>query len=186
MNDLAMGLSARTAVDLLGSSREMTGIRPPRSGLAAPPAALAAQAPACFSGSSLALFPRASWRIRKVMGLRVHADVVSIQAQQHSQRVERPAASCRRLWAGLRISTSADAERQRAQIRSIENVQHDADDGACLVRTAEDALDEVSPFVSSLRGLVARPKTVRARDPDRRGRLAESNRVMDIDAAIHT
>lgn len=120
------------------------------------------------------------------MGLRVHADVVSIQARQHSQRVERPAASCRRLWAGLRISTSADAERQRAQIRSIENVQHDADDGACLVRTAEDALDEVSPFVSSLRGLVARPKTVRARDPDRRGRLAESNRVMDIDAAIHT
>lgn len=119
------------------------------------------------------------------MGLRVHANVVSIQAQQDSHRVGQGPGGSHRLWAGLRIATSADPERLRAQIRSIENVRHDADDGAGLVQTAEDALDEVSPFLSSLRGLVARPNTVRGRDADRR-RLAGSNRVLDIDAAFHT
>lgn len=120
------------------------------------------------------------------MGLRVHANVVSTRAQARDE--QRPGRSFRRLSAGLRFSTGADAfaERLRAQIRSIENVQHDTDDSACLVQTAEDALDQVSSFLSSRRELTTRPSPVRARDPDRRGRLAGSNRVLDIDAAIHT
>jgi flagellin-like hook-associated protein FlgL len=123
------------------------------------------------------------------MGLRVHANVVSIPAPQDNQpdhlRVEpRPGGGCLRLSAGLRISTAADSERLRAQIRSIANVQRDSDSAACFVQTAENALDDVGPFLSSLREITTKRSGVRARD--RSGRLAESNRVLDIDAAFHT
>ena len=121
------------------------------------------------------------------MGLRVHASPVSIHAQPNRRRArERSRRSCRRLSAGLRIRTGTDAgacPALRAQIRSIENVLHDNHDGACLAQTAEDAVDEVRSFLITRRGPATAPGGVPARDS---GRLAESSRVLDIDAAIHT
>jgi len=119
------------------------------------------------------------------MGLRVHASPVSFPAQQDLLRPSK-SLTCRRLSASLRISTGADAGASsalRARIRSIENVQHDDHDGSGLVETAEDALDEVHSFLSSLRGPATAPNSVPSRDI---GRHAESSRVLDIDAAIHT
>ena len=116
------------------------------------------------------------------MGLRVHANSVSFPAQQTllpaKQQLGR---SCRRLSAGLRISPGADAgvsSALRAQIRSIENVRHDDHDGACLVQTAEDAVAEIRSYLSSPRGPAAGPSSA--------GHPADSSRVLDIDAAVHT
>ena len=121
------------------------------------------------------------------MALRVHVNSVSFHAPQNLLPAKkRLGVICRRLSAGLRITTSADAGASsalRARIRSLENVQHDNSDGSCLVQTAEDVLDEVRSFVYSPRGPATSPSSVPARD---RGRLAESSRVLDIDAAIHT
>jgi len=121
------------------------------------------------------------------MGLRVHASSVSFPAHQNllpaKQRLGR---RCRRLSAGLRISPGADAgvtSALRAQIRSIENVRHDDHDGACLVQTAEDAVAEIRSLLSSPRGPTTWPRSLPARDS---GRLADSSRVLDIDAAVHT
>jgi flagellin-like hook-associated protein FlgL len=116
------------------------------------------------------------------MGLRVHANSVSIPTQQNLLPAKnRLGRSCRRLSAGLRVSPGADgcvSSALRAQIRSIENVRHDNHDGACLVQTAEDAVAEICSYLSSPRGPAAGPSSA--------GYLADSSRVLDIDAAVHT
>ena len=120
------------------------------------------------------------------MGLRVQANLVSAHAQNDLRRgAERLGGSCRRLSAGLRICAGADAtsERLRARVRSIENVQRDTDDGCSLVQTAEDSLDELRSILPSLHERAARPPVPAS---DRAVRSAESSRVVDIDAAIHT
>ena len=118
------------------------------------------------------------------MALRVHANVVSIQARRALHRAGNcRGGSCRRLSAGLRVSAGTDADPTsalRARIRSVENCARGAGDGARLLLAAEAAIDEVDAFLGSLRGGVTEAAA------DRIDRLGESSRVLDIDAAIHT
>src|SRR5262245_60224348 len=128
------------------------------------------------------------------MGLPGHANVVSIQGRRTIHRAgKRRGGSCRRLSAGLRVSagTHADATAAlRARIRSIENCTRGAGEGACLLRAAEAAIDEVAAFLDPVRGGVTESSAGEAPQPLAAAncidRLGESSRVRDIDAAVHT
>ena len=128
------------------------------------------------------------------MALRVHANVVSIQARRALHRAGNcRGRSCRRLSAGLRVSAGADADATstlRARIRSVENCTRGAGDGARLLLAAEAAIDEVDAFLGSLRESVTESSADEEPQPmaaaDRIDRLGASSRVLDIDAAIHT
>ncbi len=95
------------------------------------------------------------------MGLRINTNVASINAQRNLASItKRLGGSFRRLSTGLRISTAADdaaglaiSERLRAQIRSLDQAQRNANDGISLVQTAEGALNEVSSILTRLREL---------------------------------
>jgi flagellin len=95
------------------------------------------------------------------MGLTVNTNVYSINAQKNLSRVtDRLAGNYRRLSSGLRIASAADdaaglaiSERFRAQIRSLQRAQLNANDGISIVQTAEGALNEVSSMLVRMREL---------------------------------
>jgi flagellin len=95
------------------------------------------------------------------MGLRVNTNIISMNAQRNLARItEAIAVSFRRLSSGLRIATAADdpaglaiSERLRAQVRSLEQANRNANDGISMAQTAEGALGEVSDIMTRLREL---------------------------------
>jgi len=95
------------------------------------------------------------------MALRINTNIASLTAQRALQSVtDRLAGNYRRLATGLRISTAADdaaglaiSERLRAQVRSIDQAQRNAQDGISLVQTAEGSLDTVGSILLRLREL---------------------------------
>ena len=95
------------------------------------------------------------------MGLRVNTNSASLNVQRNlSQVTSRLAQNFRRLSTGLRIATAADdaaglaiSERLRAQIRSLDQAQRNANDGISMVQTAEGGLSEVSNILTRLREL---------------------------------
>ncbi|MHC4945983.1 MAG: flagellin N-terminal helical domain-containing protein [Planctomycetota bacterium] len=95
------------------------------------------------------------------MALTVNTNVYSINAQKNLSRVtDRLAGNYRRLSSGLRIASAADdaaglaiSERFRAQIRSLQRAQLNANDGISIVQTAEGALNEVSSMLVRMREL---------------------------------
>jgi flagellin len=95
------------------------------------------------------------------MGLRVNTNIISRNAQRNLSRVtEALAVSFRRLSTGLRIATAADdaaglaiSERLRAQVRSLDQANRNANDGISMAQTAEGALGEVGDIMTRLREL---------------------------------
>lgn len=95
------------------------------------------------------------------MGLRINTNLASNSAQRSLASInERLGVSMKRLSTGLRINSAADdaaglalSERLRAQIRSIDQAQRNAQDGVSLVQTAEGGLNEVGSILQRLREL---------------------------------
>lgn len=95
------------------------------------------------------------------MSLRVNTNVASINAQQNLATVtNRLMKNFSRLSSGLRIATASDdaaglaiSERLRAQVRSLQRAQLNANDGISMVQTAEGALNEVSGMLVRMREL---------------------------------
>jgi flagellin len=77
------------------------------------------------------------------MGLRINTNIASMTAQRALNGVtDRLAVTYKRLATGLRISTAADdaaglaiSERLRAQVRSLQQAQRNAQDGISLAQT---------------------------------------------------
>ena len=110
------------------------------------------------------------------MGLRVNTNAASLNAQRNVASVTgRLQSNFRRLATGLRVSTAADdaaglaiSERLRAQIRSLEQANRNANDGISLAQTAEGALNETSSILIRLRELAVQSAngTVSGTDQD--------------------
>ena len=126
------------------------------------------------------------------MGLRVNTNSASLNVQRNlAQVTNRLTQNFRRLSTGLRIATAADdaaglaiSERLRAQIRSLDQAQRNANDGISLVQTAEGGLSEVSNILGRLRELAIQSAngTVSAADQDTLNEefetlVAEVNRI---------
>jgi len=101
------------------------------------------------------------------MGLRINTNVASLSAQRNLHKASaRLAKSFGRLSSGLRISRASDdaaglaiSERMRAQVRSLQQAQRNANDGISLVQTAEGALEEINGILVRLRELAVESAT---------------------------
>lgn len=110
------------------------------------------------------------------MALTVNTNVASINAQRNlSQVTDKLSRNYSRLSSGLRIATAADdaagmaiSERLRAQVRSLNRAQLNANDGVSIVQTAEGALNEVSSMLIRMRELAiqANNGTLSGQDKD--------------------
>jgi flagellin len=144
------------------------------------------------------------------VGLRINTNIASLTAQRSLASItDRLAASYRRLSTGLRIATAADdaaglaiSERMRAQVRSLQQAQRNANDGISLVQTAEGGLNEVGEILLRLRELAVQSAngTVSARDRvtlddefqqlvhevDRIGRATSFNGISLLDGSAST
>jgi flagellin len=95
------------------------------------------------------------------MGLRVNTNVASLNAQRNlANTTERLNRSFDRLSSGLRITRAADdaaglaiSERFRADVRSLQQAQRNANDGISLLQIAEGALNESSSILIRMREL---------------------------------
>ena len=109
------------------------------------------------------------------MPLRINQNISSINAQrglsQVSARLEK---NYQHLTTGLRIATASDdaaglgiSERLRAQTRSLNQAQRNANDGISLVQTAEGSLNEVSNILIRMRELAIQANNGTASDGDK-------------------
>jgi flagellin len=109
------------------------------------------------------------------MGLRINTNVASLAAQRNLSRATNQLnKSYGRLSSGLRIARASDdaaglaiSERMRAQMRSLQQAQRNANDGISLVQTAEGALDEVNGILVRLRELATQSATGTMSSADR-------------------
>lgn len=95
------------------------------------------------------------------MGLRVNSNISSINAQRNlTGTTDRLQKSLQRLSSGLRISRAADdaaglaiSESFRAEIRSLQQAQRNANDGISMLQIAEGAMNESSTLLIRMREL---------------------------------
>ena len=95
------------------------------------------------------------------MGLRVDSNIASINAQRNLiGTTDRLQKSLQRLSSGLRITRAADdaaglaiSESFRAEIRSLQQAQRNANDGISMLQIAEGALNETSTLLIRMREL---------------------------------
>lgn len=95
------------------------------------------------------------------MGLRVNNNIASINAQRNLEETTvRLNKSLQRLSSGLRITRASDdaaglaiSETFRAELRSLGQVQRNANDAVSLIQIAEGALNETSEILIRLREL---------------------------------
>ncbi|MAG34212.1 MAG: flagellin FliC [Deltaproteobacteria bacterium] len=95
------------------------------------------------------------------MGLRVNSNISSINAQRNLiGTTDRLQKSLQRLSSGLRITRAADdaaglaiSEEFRADIRSLQQAQRNANDGISMLQIAEGALNETSTTLIRAREL---------------------------------
>jgi flagellin len=95
------------------------------------------------------------------MGLRINTNTASLNAQRNLMRTtEALQRSMERLSSGLRITRSSDdaaglaiSERFRAEVRSLQQAQRNANDGISLLQIAEGALNETSGLLIRMREL---------------------------------
>lgn len=129
------------------------------------------------------------------MGLRVNSNISSINAQRNLvNTTDRLGKSLQRLSSGLRISRAADdaaglgiSEQFRAEIRSLQQAQRNANDGISLLQIAEGALNETSSILIRLRELAIQsangtlgPSERATVDLEFQGLLAEVDRIASI------
>lgn len=109
------------------------------------------------------------------MGLRINTNVASQAAQRSLASInDRLAQSYKRLSTGLRIHSAADdaaglaiSERLRAQIRSLDQAQRNAQDGVSLAQAGEGALSEVGDILQRLRELAVQASNGTVSQADR-------------------
>lgn len=95
------------------------------------------------------------------MGFRINTNVASLQAQTSLNRVSRETQdSFAKLSSGQRITKAADdaaglaiSEKLKAEIRSANQANRNANDGISLVQTAEGGLNETSNILTRMREL---------------------------------
>lgn len=95
------------------------------------------------------------------MGFRINTNVSSIAAQRSLSINNRQSTdTLAKLSSGSRITKAADdaaglaiSEKLKAQIRSIQQANRNANDGISMVQTAEGGLDEISSMLTRLREL---------------------------------
>ncbi len=129
------------------------------------------------------------------MGLRVNSNISSINAQRNLvNTTDRLQKSLQRLSSGLRISRAADdaaglgiSEAFRAEIRSLQQAQRNANDGISLLQIAEGALNETSSILIRLRELAIQSANGTLGQNERgtvdlefQGLLEEVNRIASI------
>lgn len=121
------------------------------------------------------------------MGLRINTNIFSINAQRnlasHSSRL---ASSYSKLSTGLRIASAADdaaglaiSERLRAQTRSLDQANRNANDGISLAQTAEGALSETSSILIRMRELSIQSATDTVSTSDKDTLQQEFNALRD-------
>ena len=101
------------------------------------------------------------------MALRVFNNLFSITAQRHlGNNNQRLGVSLERLSSGLRINRGADdaaglaiSEALRADIRSLNQANRNANDGISLINTAEGALSEQASILVRMRELASQAAT---------------------------
>ena len=121
------------------------------------------------------------------MGLRVNTNIISMNAQRNLGKVtDALAKSFQRLSTGLRIATAADdaaglaiSERLRAQVRSLNQANRNANDGISMVQTAEGALNEVGSLLTRLRELAVQSNNGTVSDNDRDTLQEEFSSLVD-------
>lgn len=129
------------------------------------------------------------------MGLRVNSNISSINAQRNLvNTTDRLGKSLQRLSSGLRISRAADdaaglgiSEQFRAEIRSLQQAQRNANDGISLLQISEGALNETSSILIRLRELAIQsangtlgPDERATVDLEFQGLLEEVDRIASI------
>jgi flagellin len=121
------------------------------------------------------------------MGLRINTNVASLAAQRNlAVASESLGRSFGRLSSGLRIARASDdaaglaiSERMRAQVRSLQQAQRNANDGISLVQTAEGALEEINSILIRLRELSVESATGTMNTTDRQTMDAEFQILVD-------
>jgi len=121
------------------------------------------------------------------MGLRINTNVASLGAQRNLHKASQALGkSFGRLSSGLRISRASDdaaglaiSERMRAQVRSLQQAQRNANDGISLVQTAEGALEEINGTLVRLRELAVQAATGTMSQNDRNTMDAEFQDLVD-------
>ena len=94
-------------------------------------------------------------------GLTLRTNVAALGARRNMSSTEvEVSKAMARLSSGLRINTAADdaaglaiSEKLRAQVRSLQQAQRNANDGISLLQVAEGALNEVSDMLIRMREL---------------------------------
>lgn len=121
------------------------------------------------------------------MGLRINTNLDSMTAQRSLARInEQLGVHYRRLATGLRITSAADdaaglaiSERLRAQIRSLDQAQRNAQDGVSLAQTGDGALEEVGNILGRLRELAVQAGNGTVSNTDRATLDAEFQDLVD-------
>jgi len=101
------------------------------------------------------------------MGISLRTNVASIQANTYlNETNERLNASMTKLSSGHRINRAGDdaaglaiSEQFRANLRSLDQIKRNANDGVSLIQTAEGALSEVSSILIRMRELAIQSAT---------------------------
>jgi len=121
------------------------------------------------------------------MGLRINTNLDSMTAQRSLAKIDaKLGIHYRRLATGLRITSAADdaaglaiSERLRAQIRSIDQAQRNAQDGVSLAQTGDGALEEVGNILGRLRELAVQSSNGTVSNTDRATLDAEFQNLVD-------
>ena len=109
------------------------------------------------------------------MGFRINTNVASLQAQTSLNKVTRESQeSFSKLSSGSRITKSADdaaglaiSEKMKAEIRSAQQANRNANDGISMVQVAEGGLNETSNILTRMRELAIQSASDTVGDTER-------------------
>src|SRR5690606_38595620 len=95
------------------------------------------------------------------MGFRINTNIASLQAQNSLNKVNKETQeSFSKLSSGTRITKAADdaaglaiSEKMKAEIRSTQQANRNANDGISMVQVAEGGLNETSNILTRMREL---------------------------------
>ncbi len=109
------------------------------------------------------------------MGLRINTNVASLQAQGSLSKVNKESQeSFSKLSSGTRITKAADdaaglaiSEKMKAEVRSAQQANRNANDGISLVQVAEGGLNETSSILVRMRELAIQSSSDTVGDSER-------------------
>jgi flagellin len=109
------------------------------------------------------------------MGFRINTNVTALAAQRALKGNTRAVESnLNKMSSGTRITKASDdaaglaiSEKLKAQIRSVEQANRNANDGISMIQTAEGGLDEISSMLTRLRELAVQASSDTVGDTER-------------------